>query len=537
MIKEKKILINITSRNITYFKSKGYNVKNGDNVEVDVNDLSKNSHYKITAICKCGKEAEIRYHKYIDNINRCGFYSCKSCSNEKRKITSIERFGVNNYAKTDECKEKIAENNFKKYGVKTTLLEKNTKDKIKKTIFERYGVNEILSSKDIIEKGKKTIFEKYGVTHYNKTVDFYNKTYNRWKREALEKLERYEIKDFILKEDRTIDIKCDCGEEHYFNITTKNLYQRKEIQNNILCTICNSVISQKQSGKELQVLNFIRENYDGKIIENDKEIISELDIYLPDIRLGFEFNGIYWHSDLYKDRKYHLNKTEDCEKNDIQLIHIFEDDWIFKQDIVKSMILNKLNKNSNKIYARKCLMREMDDNNLIRDFLNKNHIQGYVGSSVKIGLFYENELISLMTFGKTRKHMGYKSKENHYELLRFCNKLNTNVIGGASKLFKYFIETYNPEEIITYADRSWSQGKLYYELKFSLVGKTEPNYNYYDMRCNKFNRFNFRKDVLIKNGYDSNKTEFEIMDELGYLRVFNSGNLKFLFKQITNKIL
>ena len=526
--------MNITTRNITYYKSKGYDIRIGDKVEIDVNDISKSSHYKITAICTCGTEIKIMYHKYVINVSRCGFYGCKKCSNEKREITNTERFGVDNYMKTEEGKEKVAQSNIKNYGVKTTLLEKKTKEKIRKTIQDKYGVDEILSSKEIIEKSKKTLFERFGVDHYSKTIDFYNKTYNSWKREALEKLEKYEIKDFILKEDRTIDIKCDCGLDHYYNINTKNLYQRKEIQNNILCTICNSVISQKQSGKELQVLNFIKENYEGEIIENDKNIVSELDIYLPELKIGFEFNGIYWHSDLYKNKKYHFNKTEDCEKKNVHLIHIFEDDWIFRQKIVKSMILNKLDKNSNKIYARKCLIKEINDNDLVRNFLNENHIQGFVGSSIKLGLFYNDTLVSLMTFGKTRKNLGTKSQPNIYELLRFCNILNSNVIGGASRLFKHFVDNYQPKEILTYADRCWSQGKLYHELKFDLISKTEPNYSYYDMKCNKFNRFNFRKDVLIKKGYDPKKTEFEIMDELGYLRVFNSGNLKFLFKPNLN---
>jgi hypothetical protein len=529
-LKEKTVFMNITPRNINYYKSKGYKAANGETIEIDINDLSENSHYIVTAVCDCGKEQKLMYYKYIENLNRHGYYGCKQCSNKKRIQTNIEKFGIDNYAKTDECKEKTANNNIEKYGVKTTLLEKNTKEKINKTIFEKFGVYEILSSKEIIEKSKKTILEKYGVTHYNKTIDFYNKTYKRWMNDAIDKLNKYDITDYILKTDRTIDIKCDQGQYHY-NINSKNLYQRKEIQHNILCTICNPIINQKQSGKELQILNFIKDNYFGTIIENDKSIISEIDIYLPELKIGFEFNGIYWHSDIYKDKKYHLNKTEECEKYGIQLIHIFEDDWIFKENIVKSMILNKLKKSSNKIFARKCEIKEIDDNNLIRSFLDENHIQGFVGSNIKIGLYYNNELVSLMTFGKNRKNMGIKSKENYFELLRFCNKLNTNIIGGASKIFKYFITKYNPTEILTYADRSISQGKLYNTLGFDFVGKTEPNYNYYDLKCNKFNRFNFRKDVLVKKGYDINKTEFEIMDELGYLRVFNSGNLKFIYKQ------
>jgi len=505
-------------------------------VSINPMDLTTVSHQKITAICdNCGKEKIISFHKYLENEKRCGYYGCRACSNLKREITSLEKFGSTNYAKTDECKEKISNSNIQKYGVKTTLLEKNTKEKINKTVFDKYGVTDILSSVDIRKKIIKTNLEKYGVDHFAKSEFFYNLTYKRWESDALSKLQNYNITDFILKEDRTIDIKCDQGCDHYFNTNSKILYQRKEIQHNILCTVCNSVISQKQSGKELQILNFIKENYSGKIIENDKEIMSETDIFLPDLKLGIEFNGIYWHSDIYKNKNYHLNKTEECEAQGIQLIHIYEDDWVYKQDIIKSMILNKLNKTPNKIFARKTIIKEISDNKLVRDFLDKNHIQGFVGSTVKIGLFYNNELVSLMTFGKNRKNMGVKSQDNNYELLRFCNKLNTNVIGGASKLFNHFIKNYKFNQILTYADRSWSNGKMYYTLNFNFINKTEPNYNYFDSKCNKYNRFNFRKDILVKNGYSIEKTEFQIMDELGYLRVFNSGNLKFLFKPILNK--
>lgn len=535
-LKEKSILMNITSRNITYYKNLGYDIKNGDCAEINISDLSKNSHYSVTAVCDCGAEQKIRYHKYIENINRQGYYGCKKCANKKRTQTNMELYGVDNYAKTKECKDKTSKSNIEKYGVKTTLLEPKTKEKINKTIFERYGVTEILSSKKIIEKSKKTIFEKYGVTHYNKTTDFYNKTYKRWEHDAIGKLSKYNIVDFKLKDDRTIDIKCDQDQDHYFNINSKNLYQRKEIQHNILCTICNPIINQKQSGKELQILNFIKDNYNGIILENDKSIISEIDIYLPDLNLGFEFNGIYWHSDLYKHKNYHLNKTDICEQQGIQLIHIYEDEWIYKQDIVKSMILNKLGKTGNKIFARKCEIKKIIDNKLIKTFLEDNHIQGFVGSKIKIGLFYENELVSLMTFGENRKNLGLKSKNNNFELLRFCNKLNYNIVGGASKLFKYFILNYNPKQVITYADRSYSQGKLYQNLGFYFLGKTQPNYNYYDFNCIKYNRFNYRKDVLVKLGYDKNKTEFEIMNDLGYLRVFNSGNLKFILNKIEKTV-
>jgi hypothetical protein len=232
---------------------------------------------------------------------------------------------------------------------------------------------------------------------------------------------------------------------------------------------------------------------------------------------------------LYKSNDYHLKKTEDCEKLGIHLIHIFEDDWIYKQDIIKSRILNLLGK-SEKIYARKCEIKEIKDNKLIKDFLETNHLQGYVGAKIKLGLFYKDEIVSIMTFGKQRKPMGSVAKENNYEMLRFCNKLNFNVIGGASKLFRQFIKKYYPTEIISYADRSWSQGNLYEKLGFFLLKKTKPNYNYIIDGHRKY-RFGFRKDILIKKGFEQKKSEHQIMLEKNIFRIYDSGHLKYSTKK------
>ena len=305
-----------------------------------------------------------------------------------------------------------------------------------------------------------------------------------------------------------------------FEIDTQNFRNRIKY-NTILCTNCNIIGSYTNSGFELELKQFINLYNNG--LYGDRNIIKpyELDIYLPDLKLAIEFNGVYWHNELYKDKNYHLNKTELCSKQGIQLIHIYEDDWLYKQEIVKSMILNKLGKTVNKIFALKCEIKEMTDNKLIRQFLETNHIQGFVGSKIKIGLFYDNELVSLMIFNK--------KSISEYELLRFCNKLNTNVVGGASKLFNYFINNYNPTEITTSDDRGFSQVNLYETLGFKFVGKTKPNY-YYVIDGIRQNRFNYRKNILIKQGFDLNKTEHEIMLERKIYRIYDSGNFKYIFK-------
>jgi len=283
---------------------------------------------------------------------------------------------------------------------------------------------------------------------------------------------------------------------------------------------------------EIQLLNFIKDNCEYEVISNSRELISpyEIDIYIPKLKLAIEFNGLYWHSELNKDKDYHYKKTKLCENIGVQLIHVWEDDWASKDNIVKSMILNKLNRSKYKIYARKCDIREVFDYELLRTFLDNNHIQGFVGSKVKIGLYYENELVSLMTFGKLRHSMGYIPNEKDFELIRFCNKLNTNIVGGASRLFKYFNENYKSESIISYSDDSYSNGGLYGTLGFKLEIK-DVKLNYYWVIDNKReHRYNFRKSNLIKMGYDPNKSEKEIMyEDVGSYRVWSCGNKKWVY--------
>jgi hypothetical protein len=527
MIIDRKIEIKVNKKNIDHFKIKGYDVKLKDVINIKTEDLNHGSHKKIKVKCDvCGNEKEIMFQKYIKNVNNGDFYACCSkCAQKKVKKTNNDRFGSDYYTKTNKYRNDIRQTNLEKYGVVEHHLQSNEiKEKIKETNLKKYGVVNPFESNEIKEKIKETNLKKYGTDNpsKNKSVKdiISRKAKERWNKKNIEdeKVINYDNGFYI--------IMCDKG--HTYKICRKLLANRKIIGTD-LCTICNPPNSSK-SGYENIIYDFIKDNVDNEIIRNERKLLDnkyELDIYIPELKLAFEFNGLYWHNELNKPNKYHLEKTELCEEKSIQLIHIYEDDWVYKSDIVKSMILNKLRKTPNKIYARKCEIREILDNKLVREFLEHNHIQGFIGSKVKIGLFHENELVSLMTFGKRRVSMGKKSsQEGEYELLRFCSRLDTNVVGGANKLFKYFKENYKPKFITTYADRSWSTGGLYYNLGLKFKGKTDPNY-YYIIDGLRYHRFGFRKDVLVKEGYDSNKTEHEIMLDRGIYRIYDSGNLKF----------
>jgi len=310
------------------------------------------------------------------------------------------------------------------------------------------------------------------------------------------------------------NIKLICPIHGEFEQTPKNHLSQKQG-----CLKC----SLKNVKAENDISDFIK-SFNINVELKNRNILDkqELDIYIPSHNLAIEFNGLYWHSEKFKLKNYHLNKTIACEKQGIRLIHIFEDEWVYKQDIVRSRLKNILGLTSNKIHARKCIIKEID-NKKTKEFLELNHIQGHVNAKIKIGLYYNDELIGIMTFGSLRKTMGKNKSNNSYELLRFCNKLDTTVIGGANKLLQYFIRNYNPNEIISYADRRWSNGNLYEKLGFEFSHNSRPNYYYIDNDKRKY-RFNFRKNVLIEQGYNSDKSEHEIMINRKIYRIYDSGN-------------
>jgi hypothetical protein len=438
---------------------------------------------------------------------------------EKSIMTSQKKHGVDNYTNREKAK-------------KTSLLKYNdeyynNQKKAIETNLNEFGVEYYMMSDEFKEKSNNTNLEKYGVSSYVKTLDYKQKMYNKTKINYAEKLSI--SLDDINYDGHVVEISNYCSEHKSFEINKYLLKNRILYGVENVCTICNP-ISEQSSIKENELKLFIF-SLNINFIENDRIILNgkEIDIYLPDYKLGIEFDGLYWHSDKFIIDDYHINKSEECKKKGIQLLHIFEDEWIYKKEIVKSIIRGKLGIINTKIYGRKTEIREINDNKLVRNFLESNHIQGFVGSNVKIGLFYNNELVSLMTFGKKRLSMGNKINfDGEYEMLRFCNKLNTTVIGGASKIFKHFIKTYNPKSILTFADRRYSNGNLYNKLNFKFIGNTKPNYWYFKAHeYIRYYRFNFRKDILVKEGFNENKSEREIMVERKYYRIYDCGNLKY----------
>lgn len=296
-----------------------------------------------------------------------------------------------------------------------------------------------------------------------------------------------------------------------------------DIRDGYLCPYCYPR-NQGVSSYEYELREFI-ESYGFTTINNSKSIISpyEIDIYIPDRQIAVEINGLYWHSErLIPNKTYHLNKTKLCEEKGIQLIHIFEDEWLNKKEIVKSRIKQILNVNdATRINARDCYVKEIDPTTK-NNFLNKYHLQGEDKSLIKLGAYHGNELVGVMTFSKGNISKGSRNEEGVYELNRFCTNFNYHIAGIASKLLEHFKRNYNWTRLFTYADRRWSNGDLYYNLGFEFKHETDINY-WYVKSGKRIHRFRLRK----RKDESKELTEWQLRYAEGYDKIWDCGNLKF----------
>lgn len=295
------------------------------------------------------------------------------------------------------------------------------------------------------------------------------------------------------------------------------------------CPKCGHDISKSEN----EIYEYLCKLY-GKdnVLKSNYGIIGkkELDIYIPSKKIAIEYNGLRWHSEQFgRDRKYHINKLNSCNDNNIKLIQIFEDEYKNNKEIVYSKLKHILNLDGQlpKIYARKTIIKEINKDEA-KEFFNKNHIQGYEKFTVCLGSFFNDKLIGAMSFVQRSK--------DFWELNRFATDNNLLCIGVGGKLFSYFIRNYNPEEVKSFADRRWtinSENNLYTKLGFKLEKNLKPDYRYFNNSIDKYDRihkFNFRKQRLHKKyGFPLSMTEKEMAAKLGYYRIWDCGLFKYVW--------
>jgi hypothetical protein len=475
---------------------------------------------------------------------------------EKIKVTNRQRYGVDNVFQSDEIKEKIKATNVEIYGdtcarrneiindkIKATNLEKygfecptkneEVKQKTVDTNRQRYGTDYHTQTQDFIENIKESSFRKYGVDHHTKR----DSTRNLLSRNV--RVRYYDAFVFALK---MKDLVLLMSKENYHDSKTGDAAKYE-------CTSCGkifeSVIDHQQriscecSKQRSSYENIIVDWLIGlgiTNIETNKRFYYDglrrfdLDIFLPDYNLGIEFHGLYYHrfteDDADRgqmDKQHHKKQYMFFREKNIKLIQIFENEFITKELVVKSIITNHLKLN-NKIPGRKCVVREIDSK-VFGEFLDSNHIQGKTPSKYKIGLFHGEDLVSVMGIGESRFNKNY-----NYELVRFCNRIGHNVIGGFNKLLSFFESNVaeKSEKIVSYVDVRYFDGAAY--TNWTFVDHTQPNYFYFKSSTMKRmmleSRLKYQKHKLIDllEKFDDSMTEWENMKNNGFHKIYDAGN-------------
>jgi len=483
-----------------------------------------NAKYSDYCSVKCAnKDPDILNKRKNTNNKKYGGNSPTNSSNVRNKQhdTMIKKYGVKYTAQSPELFEKMKNSNIKKYGVENPLSNKNINNKCKQTLLEKYGVENPSQNKTLKNKAVITSFKKYGAGN--------NQNAMRNNCFATHSVYHYSQIDIGQdKLDKYINNKEWLFDQHHVN---KLSLTEIAISLNVSVYLIWSrfkefnikVIRFNISTAQKEINEFINNFY--PTIINDRSILHpyEIDILVPEKNIGIEYNGVVWHSDNLngKNKNYHLNKTKHCEHNGIRLIQILSPEWLYKKDIVKSRLSHILGR-SEKIYGRKCEIKKLEYK-IVSKFLEETHIQGSIKSSINYGLFYNNNLVSVMTFSKSR------FTKHEYELLRFSNKLNTYVVGGASRLFKQFIKDFNPKSIVSYSDRRWNTGNLYKMLGFTFSHNATPNYFYFNLKQNTdklYSRLQFQKHKLKDklDNFKPNLSEWENMKAHGWDRIWDCGN-------------
>lgn len=491
----------------------------------------------------CKKEVKHKKNKTCSAQCREAFKKqsgSATLSQEKKRQTMLSKYGVENPAYIVDSQVKRLRTLEEKYGAKSSPLARakakersvDLNRKGRQTLIEKYGVENPSQLANHREKCVNTLLQNYGVTNYFNSDDWQKKSlekaldlFRELSPQAISIVEILDPDDYLteahINPNKRIKFTCNaCGNIEVLASETFK-FRLRDFKN--VCSFCLG-ISRSTSAGEKEVVQYIRSVYTGTVLENDRKLIyrKELDILLPNIKLAFEYNGIFYHSNKrICEPKYHLDKLERCNGVNFRLVNIFEDEWLFKKEIVKKRIRYLLGLEKNKIYARHCIVREISSSEA-RTFIENEHIHGYVNAKIKLGLFYNSQLVSVMTLSRPNRAKGRHTNFDTWEISRFCS--NINVVGGASKLLSYFKKTYNPPSIFTYSDRRWDTGELYSKLGFTFVGNTTPGY-WYVKGDKRYHRY-----ALRKNKYDNpDLTEWENRQLQGWNRIWDCGHAKWVW--------
>lgn len=426
------------------------------------------------------KALNLTMHTLSKNLSILGIRKSSESIASLRKETNLEKYGVDNPSKLENVKAIIGEKNHlnketrvaKQKDTKRALygdpnynnMEQNkltkklryngdgnynNRDKYKESMMAEYGVDNGFKLPVVKNINKENIFVEKGYTN-----TFYEVFNDREKALALLKT----------------------GNLSYFDLAKLFNAPYYVVQMWATRLDVKDYIKHTFEGKstyENEIVELLQSFGVNNIIRNSKNYLDgqEIDIYLPDYKIGIEFNGTFWHSDLYKENDYHFKKSKLAESKGIRLIHIYEYEWLDadKKKKICSLLRIALGKAERIIYARNCSIKKITDKEA-SILNNANHLQNHRKAHITYGLFYKDELVQLMSFSKNKKY--------EWEIIRGCPASNNIVVGGVSKLFKHFVKEYNPKEIFSYCDFNKFDGHGYEQLGMHFIGYTGPDMKY-----------------------------------------------------------
>lgn len=500
--------------------------------------LDKNPHLMESLLARTSfldGDATVRERLYVvmNSINTRPV--CASCSNPTKFVLSgRKRNTYNEYCSlscsnaSDNVKQKKAATTQANYGVDNPSQSATIQDKKRETCMRNHGVEYPLLSQSIVAKSKITLENNFGVDNPMYSPDVVAR--NVQHRKQSDWYEDVTLSDHYVK---LSDKDWIANQHHEENKSAVAIASTLNVSpTTVLNWLHHHNIEIKHhfmSTAHVEIVEFLESEGVKTIVSNSRKLIQphEIDIYLPEYNIGIEYNGLFWHSEdgspTSIDRNYHLNKTELCANRGIRLIHIFENEWINNTDVVKSRLKHIIVGSGRRVYARKTNLVMLNPTT-IRSHMDDWHIQGTKTGSYNIGLESDGELVAIMTLGKPRYSTVYQ-----YELLRYCTKPDISVVGGASKLFKQFIRDVNPENVVSYADRRWSNGNVYERLGFTHLHNSKPNYFYVELKYKDIklhSRVSFQKHKLADKleHFDSDLSESQNMFNNGYRRIWDCGN-------------
>ena len=431
--------------------------------------------------------------------------------------------------RANKCRITLFKNIDKKYTqYKNKDWVKQCQIKREQTNLKKYGVKYIFQDKKILIKRQQNLLNKYGVINISQLPEVKIKKKQYW-----ENISDKEIQVINEKKHQTMVKNKTTRSELMKNIVWKTQWLKNrdwltKFKKELITRKQNKTLFSSKIEEELRLfiegLGFKTE----KIVEGKGDTRFEIDIFIPEKNIGIEFNGIYYHAlnGINKNRiikNTHFNKSKIAQEKGIDLIQIWEDQWKSKKSLIKSILKSRLNvlDISNKIYARKCIIKEIPSKQY-KDFCENNHIMGHRNASIKLGLFYNNDLVQTASFSKT-KCFGKANYVNmaEYEWIRGCPGSLNFVIGGTSKLFKYFIKNYNPNSILCYADWNLFNGRGYKECGFNLVGYTGPDKFYVCSKMKRIERNPFKYRELMQK-----------VAEGKLFLCYGAGSLKFIWNKL-----